>query len=105
MTLGLIRSESARDLRTLTATGASARTRRALTASTAGALALLGVLLGSTGAYISLVAAYHSKLDRLAPMPVPQLLVLGVGMTLVAAFAGWLLAGRDPRSFSRQLFD
>jgi putative ABC transport system permease protein len=35
MTVGLIRSESANDLRTLTATGASARTRRVLTAATA----------------------------------------------------------------------
>ncbi len=42
MTVGLIRSESAGDLRALTATGASSRTRRTLTAATAGALALLG---------------------------------------------------------------
>ena len=46
MTIGLIRGESASDLRTLTATGAASRTRRTLTASTAGALALLGVVLG-----------------------------------------------------------
>src|SRR6185437_13070143 len=42
MTAGLIRSETARDLRTLTATGAGARTRRALAGVTAGVLALLG---------------------------------------------------------------
>jgi hypothetical protein len=42
MTVGLIRSETARDLRTLTAAGARRRTRRALTAATAGALALCG---------------------------------------------------------------
>src|SRR4029078_12583721 len=46
MTVGLIRSESAGDLRTLTATGATSRIRRTLTATTAGALALLGALLG-----------------------------------------------------------
>src|SRR5439155_424089 len=42
MTVGLIRAETANDLRTLTATGATARTRRALTGATAGSLALLG---------------------------------------------------------------
>ena len=44
MTVGLIRSETAGDLRTLTATGASGWTRRTLTSATAGALALLGAL-------------------------------------------------------------
>ena len=54
MTVGLIRSESAGDLRTLTATGADSRIRRTLTATTAGALALLGALLGVAGAYVVL---------------------------------------------------
>src|ERR1039457_6809127 len=40
MTVGLIRSETARDLRTLTATGASSFARRELTAATAFALRL-----------------------------------------------------------------
>ena len=40
LTVGLIRGESAGDLRTLTATGATSRIRRTLTATTAGALAL-----------------------------------------------------------------
>ena len=52
MTVGLIRSESGGDLRTLTATGATSRIRRTLTAATAGALALLGALLGVAGAYL-----------------------------------------------------
>ncbi|MGH7732869.1 MAG: FtsX-like permease family protein, partial [Gemmatimonadales bacterium] len=46
MSIGLIRSETARDLRTLTATGASSLTRRQLTAATAFALALGGAVLG-----------------------------------------------------------
>src|SRR5215207_7009959 len=41
MTVGLIRSETAGDLRTLTAAGATSRVRRTLTAATAGGLALL----------------------------------------------------------------
>ena len=40
MSVGLVRSETANDLRTLAATGASSYTRRALTAATAGALGL-----------------------------------------------------------------
>jgi putative ABC transport system permease protein len=42
MTVGLIRSETSGDLRTLTAAGASGNTRRMLTGTTAGALGLLG---------------------------------------------------------------
>ena len=52
MSVGLIRSETASDLRTLTATGASSRTRRSLTAVTAGGLAFLGALLGTVAAYV-----------------------------------------------------
>ena len=46
MTVGLIRSETASDLRTLTAAGASSTTRRNITAATAGSLAFLGAFLG-----------------------------------------------------------
>src|SRR5262249_58379972 len=51
--VGLIRSETAPDLRTLTATGASATTRRTITAATAAALGLLGAILGTAGAVIA----------------------------------------------------
>ena len=105
MAVGLIRGESARDVRTLTATGASARTRRALSASTAGALAALGAVLGTVTAYTTLFAALHSQLRRLVPVPVTHLLVLVVGLPVVATLAGWLLAGRTPRTFSRQALD
>ena len=60
MAIGLLRGESAPDLRTLTATGAAGRTRRALTAATAGTLALLGVVLGMAGAYIALLASFRA---------------------------------------------
>jgi putative ABC transport system permease protein len=105
MTIGLIRGESAGDLRTLTATGAAPRTRRAITATTAGALALLGVVLGTAGAYGALIAAYHADLGRLAPLPITNLLQLVIGLPLVAAAAGWLLAGREPARFARQPLD
>ena len=70
MTVGLIRSEAAGDVRTLTATGASSATRRTLTAATAGALALLGVALGTAGAYAAVVAGYVDVAD-LTPIPSP----------------------------------
>jgi putative ABC transport system permease protein len=105
MTVGLIRSESARDVRTLTATGAGSRSRRAITASAAGALATLGVVLGAGGAYVALVAGYHADLGELVPLPWPQLVATAIGLPLLATAAGWLLAGREPSGFSRQTFD
>lgn len=105
MAIGLLRGEAAADLRTLTATGATSRTRRALTASTAGALALLGAVLSIAGAYATIVAAYHGQLDRLVPLPLAHLLLLAVGLPAVAIAGGWLLAGREPRSFARQATD
>jgi putative ABC transport system permease protein len=100
--VGLIRSEARRDLRTLTATGASSRTRRALTASTAGGLAVPGVLLALGGAYLALLAAYRTDLGRLVPIPVDQLVPLVIGTPLAATAMGWLFAGREPRAFARQ---
>ena len=80
MTVGLIRSESAGDLRTLTATGATGRIRRTLTAATAGALALLGALLGVAGAYLALAATYHDNLGHLDRVPVIPLAMIVMGV-------------------------
>ena len=102
ISVGLIRGEARRDVRTLTATGAKARTRRALTSATAAGLALPGVLLGLVGAYLALVASYHADLGRLVPVPLAELLPLAVGTPVVAAAVGWLLAGREPHTFARQ---
>jgi putative ABC transport system permease protein len=102
MTVGLIRSEAAGDLRTLTATGATSTTRRTLTAATSGALALLGVLLGATGAYLALLAGYHDDLGTLSQVPLLHLTVTVVGLPLTAAAVGWLLAGREPPTLARQ---
>jgi putative ABC transport system permease protein len=101
--LGLIRSETAADLRTLTATGASARTRRALTGVTAGVLALLGAVLGTAVACLAGIAWAHSSLTTTfgGVSPLVFLLLLA-GMPLVAAVAGWLLGGREPAAFARQ---
>ncbi|MFU8870402.1 FtsX-like permease family protein [Micromonospora sp. SL4-19] len=105
MTVGLIRGEAAGDLRTLTATGAPRRVRRTLTATTAGALALLGALLGLAGAYAGLVSVLHRDLGALAGVPVAHLAAITVGLPVLAAVAGWLLAGREPVALSRRRLD
>jgi putative ABC transport system permease protein len=105
MTVGLIRSETAHDLRTLTATGASSSTRRALTGATAGALALLGALLGTTGAYLALIAWYHHNLHWLGHVPTTNLAGILVGLPATATLAGWLLAGQEPPAITRQPLD
>ena len=102
MTVGLIRSEAAGDLRTLTATGASSRTRRALTAATVAAMAMLGVIVGTVGAMSALAAGYREDVSSLRRLPILHLLVLALGTPLLASLAGWLLAGREPSSLARQ---
>jgi len=103
MTVGLIRSETASDLRTLTATGAGARTRRALTGVTAGAIALLGAALGTVAAFLASLSWAHSSLTQtFGNVPWPDIGLLLIGMPLVAAVAGWLLGGRAPSADSRQ---
>jgi putative ABC transport system permease protein len=105
MTVGLIRSEAGRDLQTLTAAGATSATRRTLSAATAGGLAMLGAGLGTAGAYLALVAGSLHDLGRLSPAPIAHLGMILVGLPLVAAGAGWLLAGREPTSLGGHALD
>jgi putative ABC transport system permease protein len=101
--VGLIRSETARDLRTLTAAGAGAGTRRMITAATAAALGLLGAILGMAGAVIAVLAWAHGSLSTVfGDVPVSDVLILLAGLPLVAAAGGWLLAGREPPLIARQ---
>jgi putative ABC transport system permease protein len=101
MTIGLIRSETAADLQTLTAVGAAARTRRTLTAATAAALALLGAIIGTAGAYLALGAWHWHHLSYLAHPPYLDLAVLVFGLPIAALLGGWLLS-RAPASISRR---
>jgi len=104
--VGLIRSETARDLRTLTAAGAGAGTRRMITAATAAALGLLGAILGLAGAVIAGVAWTHSSPSAIfGGVPLTDVLILLVGLPLIAAAGGWLLAGREPEAIARQPLD
>jgi putative ABC transport system permease protein len=103
MTVGLIRSETARDLRTLTAAGAGARTRRALTGVTAGVLGLLGAVLGTVTAFLASFAWAHSSLiQTFGNVPWSDVGLLVIGLPLIATVAGWLLGGRAPSRISAQ---
>lgn len=106
MSVGLVRSEAGRDLRTLTATGASGRTRRAITAATAGTLALTGAMIGTAGGYLVTIGFFRGNspdgLSELTSIPVQNLLTILIGMPLLAVILGWLLAGRDPAGIGRQ---
>ena len=102
MSVGLIRSETASELRTLTAAGASSRTRRSLTAVTAGGLAFLGALLGTVAAYIGLFGWFRSNSleggvsDIIDHVPWNNLFLILVALPIAAALIGWVLAGREP---------
>lgn len=107
MSVGLIRSETAADLRVLAATGASSRTRRTLTAVTAGALGLLGAVLGTVAGYIGVIGyirsnAQNGGIAALGNVPVGNLLLILIGMPLIAAIVGWLVAGRQPSAIAHQ---
>jgi putative ABC transport system permease protein len=104
MTIGLIRSETANDLRVLSATGASGGTRRLVTGTTAAALALLGGLIGSAAAYLGIIA-WNRGVHSLANVPVTKLAVLIVGIPLAALAAGWLMAGHEPHAIARRPLD
>jgi putative ABC transport system permease protein len=108
MSVGLIRSEAASDLRTLAATGASGRTRRNLSAATAGALGFTGAVLGTVGGYVGTAGWFRTNSFSgglgaiFTTVPVTNLLIILVGMPLVAAIGGWIFAGRQPRDLGHQ---
>lgn len=111
MSIGLIRSETGGELRTLTATGASSWTRRTITAATAGALGFFGALLGTLAAYLGLVAVVRSNTltggesALLSTMPVNNLLEILVAVPIAAGVVAWLLAGREPAALTRQAIE
>jgi len=108
MTVGLIRAETASDLRTLAATGASSWSRRSITAATAGGLALLGMLLGTAGGYLACAGFFQSGkfgesvFDNLGHVPLPNLLIIVLGLPVAAAVGGFVFSGRQPSLVSRQ---
>jgi len=103
LTVGLIRSEAASDLRTLTATGASRGVRRTITGATAGVIGLLGAVLGTAAAAIAAAAWAKSGPSALfGGIPAVDFLLILAGLPAVAAAGGWLLGGRQPADIARQ---
>ncbi|MGH3167038.1 MAG: hypothetical protein ACRDN0_14265 [Trebonia sp.] len=106
MSVGLVRSEAARDLRTLTATGAGGLTRRTIMAATAGTLGFTGAVIGIAGGYLTAIGFFRGNsldgLSELTSIPLGNLLIILAGMPLLAIVLGWLLAGRDPGRIGRQ---
>jgi putative ABC transport system permease protein len=110
MSVGLVRSETASDLRILAATGASSYMQRTLTAVTAGALGFLGALLGTLGGYIAMIGWLRSNslnggIAALGNIPVTDLLIILFGMPAFAAMVGWLFAGREPAAIAHQAIE
>ncbi|MDP9234147.1 MAG: hypothetical protein M3P01_06300, partial [Actinomycetota bacterium] len=110
MSVGLVRSETASDLRTLAATGASTYARRTLTAVTAGALGFLGALLGTLGGYIAMIGwlrnnSLNGGIAALGNIPVADLLFILFGMPALAAIIGWVLAGHEPAVMTHQAIE
>jgi putative ABC transport system permease protein len=101
-TLGLIRGESANDVRTLTAAGARPSTRRGIAAVTAGTLAAVGAVLGIVSAYIGLVAA---GVDHLMPIPWADLAIIAVATPLLATVVAWMVGGKEPPAIARRPLD
>ena len=106
MTVGLLRSETASEVRVLTAAGADSMARRAISAVTAGALAFAGAVIGVVAGYVAAIGFFRaSQLDTLSSLtsiPVANLLLVIVGMPLIAALGGWLVAGREPAAIARR---
>ena len=107
LSVGLIRSETASDLRILTATGASSTTRRAITATTTGALAFAGAIFGTATAYLAVIGYLRANtlnggLGALESVPVWDLVAVLILMPLAATLGGWILGGRQPEVISRQ---
>jgi putative ABC transport system permease protein len=109
MSLGLLRSETAHDLRMLTATGAGSTARRGISAATAGALALIGAIVGIVAGYVAAIGylrtSHLDTLSALTSIPLANLLLILVGMPLAAVIGGWLFAGREPSALGRRPLD
>jgi putative ABC transport system permease protein len=107
MTVGLIRAETASELRVLTAAGASRRTRRALTGVTAATLGFVGAVLGIVTAYLLvgsfLANNFSSNLSELTfNLPIRPVGAIVLGLPILAGIGGWLFAAREQGGIGRQ---
>ncbi|MGH3173468.1 MAG: hypothetical protein ACRDPF_06320, partial [Streptosporangiaceae bacterium] len=71
--------------------------------ATAAALGLLGAILGMAAAVTAGIAWAHGSLSAMfGDVPLTGVLLLLIGLPLIAAVGGWLLAGREPPLIARQ---
>lgn len=100
MTIGLIRSETADELRVLEATGASTYERRTIAAVSGAGLAALAAVAGTLAAYLGSAAfLLRGRLDsvgELLNIPLLDLVLIVVGMPVVAYLGVWALTGNRP---------
>lgn len=101
LTVGLLRSEAAQDMQTLTATGATRSTRRAITAGTAVGLAAPGVVIATISAYVAIAAASAA----LPAVPVTNLAAIALGVPALACLAAWIVAGHEPATLTRHVIE
>ena len=106
MTVGLIRAETASELRVLTAAGAGRRTRRVLTAVTAGSLGFVGAVLGVVTAYVLVAAFLFSNSANFGELtenvPFRPLGLMVFGLPILAALGGLCFSGREPSGIAHQ---
>ncbi|MCB0083641.1 MAG: hypothetical protein KDE47_22030, partial [Caldilineaceae bacterium] len=95
ITVSLLQSERATDLRILTATGATTLACRTISAAMAGGLALLSAMLGTIIALTSLVTYFFTELETLRHVPLLQMGVVVVGIPLLAMLVGGVLGGHN----------
>jgi putative ABC transport system permease protein len=85
------------------AAGASRWIRRGIVGATAGVIGLLGAILGTAAAAIAAGAWAKTSLSAIfGGIPAIDFLVILVGLPVVGAAGGWLLAGRNPSAIARQ---
>lgn len=96
LTLGLLRAETATDLRVLWAAGATRTITQTLSATTGATLAGTGALLGAVSAYAALAAGYTSDIQQLSAVPVLHLTTLLIGVPATAALLSWMISGTGP---------
>lgn len=102
LTVGLVRAESARDDRALSALGAGRRVRRAISAWTASSLAVLAAGSGTAVAYLMTLAFFRNQLsERMSNPPVADLVAVLIGLPVAAAVGGWIFSGRRVKTLPR----
>src|SRR5262249_62390801 len=90
------------------AAGGGSPPRRNLTAATAGALGLTGAVLCTVAGYVAASGVFRTNSFNggipalITTIPVQNLLLILIGMPLVAAIGGWLLAGREQSAMGRR---